>query len=212
MKYQITGRYRFLFHLQQELQGHLLFLDAELAYPTSTGFALKLDLIGAATGRLEASTNVDLEQIYRDPKNAKVDIKLIPSTDIEVAGLFLIDADAVATGLKVVSNLHSSTGGHFIAKVLENGQGIDIQFGLPVEKQEIITASNELVYVTREKGQKEKIVPLKFETDKKDYTGCFDQLSGIIGLTLCCEMSLPFSVSGKICFILYSLKIFFLKT
>ncbi|XP_026318173.1 apolipophorins-like [Hyposmocoma kahamanoa] len=183
-------------HFQQELRAHLLFLDAELAYPTSTGFPLKLDLIGAATGRLELGTNIDLRQIYRNPKNAKIDVKLVPSTDIEIAGLFLVDADAVATGLKVVTNLHSSTGGHLIAKVLEDGRGIDLQFGLPIEKQEIITASNDLIFVTREKGRKEKETALKVDTQTKEYTGCFDQVSGLIGLTLCGEVVVPFSVSG----------------
>lgn len=184
-------------HFKQELRAHLLFIDAELAYPTSTGLPLKLDLVGSATGRLEVATNIDLRQIYRNPTDAKVDVKLLPSTDVQVAGLFLVDADAVATGLKVVTNLHSSTGGHLIAKVLENGRGIDLQFALPIEKQEIVTASNDLVYFTAEKGQKEKQIPLKFDTDKKDYAGCFDQLSGLLGLTLCGELSVPFSVSGK---------------
>lgn len=183
--------------LQQELRAHLLFLDAELAYPTSTGFPLKLDLVGAATGRLELGTNIDLRQIYRNPKNAKIDVKVVPSTDVEIAGLFLVDADAVATGLKVVTNLHSSTGGHLIAKVLEDGRGIDLQFGLPIEKQEIITASNDLIFVTREKGHKEKQTTLKVDTQTKEYAGCFDQASELIGLTLCGEVVVPFSVSGK---------------
>lgn len=155
-----------------------------------------MDLIGAATGRLELGSNIDLRQIYRSPKNAKIDVKLVPSTDVEIAGLFLVDADAVATGLKVVTNLHSSTGGHLIAKVLEEGRGIDIQFGLPIEKQEIITASNDLIFVTREKGRKEKETALKVDTQTKEYAGCFDQVSGFIGLTLCGEVVLPFSISG----------------
>lgn len=103
--------------MQNEIRGHLLFLDAELAYPTSTGLTLKLDLVGAATARVDVGTNIDIRQCLRNPENAKVDIKLIPSTDIEIAGVMMIDADAVGTGLKVVTNLHSSTGGHLIAKV-----------------------------------------------------------------------------------------------
>lgn len=111
-------------------------------------------------------------------------------------GLFYVDGDAVATGLKVVNNLHSSTGAHVVAKLIENGQGFDLQLGLPVDKQEIVTASHDLVYFTREKGQEEKHVALKVDVDRKEYAGCFDQLSGILGLTLCGEVSVPFSVSG----------------
>ncbi|CAG9133770.1 unnamed protein product [Plutella xylostella] len=184
-------------HFQQEIRAHLLFLDAELAYATSTGLPLKLKLIGAATGRFEVATSVDIRQIIKDPKNAKFDVKLIPSTDIEVSGLFLVDADAVATGIKVVTNLHSSTGGHVIVKILENGQGFDLQIGLPIEKQEIVTASNDLVIVTAEKGQKAESVSVKTDVDKKEYSGCFDQLAGMLGLTLCGEVSVPFSLSGQ---------------
>ncbi|KAL0810218.1 hypothetical protein ABMA28_011000 [Loxostege sticticalis] len=183
-------------NFQYELRSHLLFLDAQLAYPTSTGFPLKLDLVGSATARVELSTNVDVRQILKSPQNAKVDVKVVPSSDIEIAGIFLVDADAVATGLKVITNLHSSTGGHVIAKVLENGNGFDLQLGLPIEKQEILTASHDLVYFTAEKGQPEKHVALKTNADRKDYSGCFDQLSGLLGLTLCGELSVPFSVSG----------------
>lgn len=183
-------------NFQKEIRTHLLFIDAELAYPTSTGFPIKLDLVGSATARLDIGTNIDLRQIYRNPKNAKIDVKLVPSTDIEISGIFLVDADAVTTGLKVMTNLHSSTGGHVIAKVLEDGRGIDLQFGMPIDKQEILTASSDLVYFAAEKGRKERHIPLKVDTDRKEYTGCFDQLSGMIGLTLCGEVSVPFSVSG----------------
>ncbi|CAG5023070.1 unnamed protein product [Parnassius apollo] len=64
----------------------------------------------------------------------------------------MVDAHSIGAGLKVVTNLHSSTGGHLIAKMIENCQGFDIQFGLPVEKQEILVASNEVIYFYAQKG------------------------------------------------------------
>lgn len=174
----------------------MLFIDAELSYPTSTGLPLKLDIVGAATGRLEVATNVDIRQCIHSPKDAKVDIKLVPSTDVEVTGALLVDADAIAAGLKVIVNLHSSTGGHVIAKVLENGRGFDLQIGLPVDKQEIITASNDLVYFYYEKGQPEKQTPVKMDNVVKENTGCFDQAAEFLGLTVCGEMTVPFTVAG----------------
>ena len=183
--------------LQQEVRAHMLFLDAELAYPTSTGLPLKLDVVGAATGRLEVATNVDIRQCIHSPKDAKIDIKLVPSTDIEISGALFVDADAIAAGLKVIVNLHSSTGGHVIAKVLENGRGFDLQLGLPVDKQEIITASNDLVYFFSEKGQPEKHTAIKMDNVVKENTGCFDQAADFLGLTVCGEMTVPFTVSGE---------------
>ncbi|XP_023946306.2 apolipophorins [Bicyclus anynana] len=183
-------------HFQQELRGHLLFLDAELAYPTSTGLPLKLDAVGAATGRVDVSSSIDIRQCLKNPESAKVDIKLIPSTDVEVSLMMLVDAGAVATGLKVMTNLHSSTGSHVVAKVIENGHGIDLQWGLPLDKQEILTASSDMVFFTTEKGQLEKQKPISAATEKNEYSGCFDQLSQVLGLTLCGKVSLPFSFSG----------------
>ncbi|KAH9637818.1 hypothetical protein HF086_017596 [Spodoptera exigua] len=183
-------------HFQQEFRAHMLFIDAELAYPTSTGLPLKLDIVGAATGRLEVATNIDIRQCISNPKDAKIDIKLVPSTDIEITGALLVDADAIAAGLKVIVNLHSSTGGHVVAKVLENGRGFDLQIGLPVEKQEIVTASNDLVYFYAEKGQVEKHTPIKMDNVVKENAGCFDQAADFIGLTVCGEMTVPFTVSG----------------
>lgn len=184
-------------NFKQELRANLLFLDAELVYPTATGLPLKLDLVGAATGRVDVVTNIDFNKLFSGSEDRKVEIKLVPSTDIEVSGLFLVDANAVATGLKVINNLHSSTGGHLIAKSIEGGRGFDIQFGLPIDKQEILTASNDIVFFTAEKGRQEKHIPVKIETTRKEYSGCFDQLSGVLGLTLCGEVSIPFAVSGE---------------
>ncbi|XP_050357243.1 apolipophorins [Nymphalis io] len=184
-------------NFQQELRGHILFMDAELAYPTSTGLPLKLDAVGSATARVDVSTNMDIRQILKSPQSAKVDIKLVPSSDVEISLIMLIDADCLSTGLKVVTNLHSSTGGQIIAKVIGNGQGFDLQWGLPIDKQEILTASNDLVFFTAEKGQLEKHIPIKTGSEKNEYSGCFDQLSGVLGLTLCGKVSLPFSFSGQ---------------
>lgn len=121
----------------------------------------------------------------------------MPSTDIEVTGALVVDADAIAAGLKVIVNLHSSTGGHVIAKVLENGRGFDLQIGLPIDKQEIITASNDLVYFYAEKGQLEKQTPVKLDNVVKENTGCFDQAAEFLGLTVCGELTVPFTFSGK---------------
>ncbi|XP_037295541.1 apolipophorins isoform X2 [Manduca sexta] len=184
-------------HFQQEIRSHLLFMDAELAYPTSVGLPLRLNLIGAATARLDVATNIDIRQIFQSPQNAKADIKFVPSTDFEISGAFIIDADAFSTGIKVITNLHSSTGVHVNAKVLENGRGIDLQIGLPVDKQELIAASSDLVFVTAEKGQKEKQKVIKMEKGENEYSACFDQLSGPLGLTMCYDMVLPFPIVNR---------------
>lgn len=43
---------------------------------------------------------------------------IIFSANIEATGTLLIDADVVASGLKVISSLHTSTGSHIVTKVI----------------------------------------------------------------------------------------------
>lgn len=56
----------------------MILLDSELAFPTSTGFSLKLNAEAAATTKIQFSGNVDIRQIMNDPKNCKIDIKFVP--------------------------------------------------------------------------------------------------------------------------------------
>lgn len=56
----------------------MILLDSELAFPTTTGFSLKLNAEAAATTKIEFSGNLDMKQIMNDPKNCKIDFKLVP--------------------------------------------------------------------------------------------------------------------------------------
>lgn len=57
---------------------HSLLLDAELSYPTSSGFPLKIQAQGAGAFHVETVFNVDFEQIKNNPKNTKFDVSFVP--------------------------------------------------------------------------------------------------------------------------------------
>lgn len=55
-----------------------MFLDVEVAYPTSVGIPLKVTVTGTGTMKLETSGQIDVKRIIKDPKNANFKLVLIP--------------------------------------------------------------------------------------------------------------------------------------
>lgn len=177
-----------------------MFLDAELAYPTSTGFPLKLSIDGAMSSKIQTSGKLDLISYFSvkegvDPPLAK--LSFVPSTNIEVAGKLTIDAHFVENGLKVASTLYASTGGAAEIEVYESKKtGYDVKYRLPLQKQQI-SANHEIVFNTRELGMKEVDQKLKFP-QAKDFEVCADQVSKLIGLTFCAEINSPNNANQNI--------------
>lgn len=184
----------FIFLLQRSLRSNVLFLDAELAYPTSLGFPLRLSVEGSSSIQIQTSGSIDLATLSKLDKTASLKLKLIPSANIEIAGRITFDAFVIENGLKVASTLYTATGGDLNVVVQEKLGGFDVKFGLPVEKQTIISATHDIVFTTRELGQLEKSVPLKF-VQNNDFTVCLDQLKAFIGITGCADIVGP-NLSG----------------
>ncbi|KAL1502570.1 hypothetical protein ABEB36_007695 [Hypothenemus hampei] len=169
---------------------NIVFLNAEVNYPTSLGFPLRLAVEGTANLQVKTEGGVDLRQLINNPeKPGEIKIKVIPSANIELNGRLTLDALVVENGLKVISTLYTSTGGDLKAS-WDRSSGFDIKFGIPVKEQKLISANHEIVFVTREQSIREENVPLKF-TQVKDFSICLDQLSPFIGLTFCAEINGP---------------------
>lgn len=169
-------------HFEETLRSNLLFLDAELSYPTSAGFPLRLGVEGSANLQVKTSGSFDPHS------SKKIKFALIPSANIEVAGRLTVDTLVVESGLKVISTLHTATGGDLNVELLGNGE--DVKFSFPIDKQNILSASHDVVFHTREWGAPEVNTPLKF-AQNKDFSICLDQLSPFIGLTFCGEFTGP---------------------
>lgn len=84
------------------------------------------------------------------------------SANIEVSGGLIVDAHFVQTGLKITSNMLTSTGSDLTLKLV-NGKEVDVKLGLPVEKQVIMSFSHDLEFATQELGKPESHVALQFK-------------------------------------------------
>lgn len=181
-------------NFDRSLRSNVLFLDAELAYPTSLGFPLRLSVEGSSSIQIQTSGNIDLDALSKLDRTVLLKLKLIPSANIEIAGRITFDAFVLENGLKVASTLYTATGGDINVQIYENLKGVDVKFGLPIEKQTIVSATHDIVFTTRELGQLEKAVPLKF-VQNNDFAICFDQVKAFIGVTACADIVGP-NLSG----------------
>lgn len=181
-------------NFDRSIRSNVLFLDAELAYPTSLGFPLRLSVEGSSSIQVQTSGNVDLDALSKLDRTVSLKLKLIPSANIEIAGRITFDAFVLENGLKVASTLYTATGGDINVQIYENLKGVDVKFGLPIEKNTIVSATHDIVFTTRELGQLEKSVPLKF-VQNNDFAVCLDQLKTFIGITACADIVGP-NLSG----------------
>lgn len=76
------------------------------------------------------------------------------SASVELLGEFVVDAYAVEAGLKVATTLHTATGADINVKAT-GGLGVDVTFGLPVKKQDVITLKSEVLTTVHERGKSE---------------------------------------------------------
>ncbi|XP_017768375.1 PREDICTED: apolipophorins [Nicrophorus vespilloides] len=189
------------------LHSNMMFLDAELSYPTSMGMPLRLAVEGTSSVQLKASGSMDINALLSDDKDTIAKLTMIPSANIEIVGSMILDAAVMENGLKVTSTLYTATGGAAVLEFFNTANGTDVKFSLPIDKQQLLSAKHEVVFTSREVGHVEHQTPCKF-IENKDFSICFDQLSPMIGLTACAELngpnpqlnqgvSLPFPFNGN---------------
>ncbi|KAK1130809.1 hypothetical protein K0M31_018919 [Melipona bicolor] len=174
-------------NLNYDIENYLQFLDSELVYPTGLGTALSLGLTGTSALRLKTYGKLDLRAMLKDPKNANFRVAMEPSVSVRIAGNLVVQAPGVESGMKIVTTLHTATSSDISVAVLD-GHGIDVNFGIPKKKQEIVSVQSEVLLSSGAKGN-EYVAP-KFHKGKK-FSDCFEQLSTVLGITLCGQVSYP---------------------
>nr|ATU82717.1 venom apolipophorin-like protein 1 [Pristhesancus plagipennis] len=177
-------------NLKFDYRKHLTFLDEEVLYPTGLGLPLKVKAIGSTAYRVKVDGKIDIPALVKDPSNSDVRLQVIPSAAIEVRGDIVLGAIAFEGGVKVTLNLHTSTGSDVTFRVID-GHGVDVKFGLPVKKQDIISISTDVNTVIRHDNSPEKNIPIAFDVKREKYSGCFDQLNEVLGVTVCGEVDVP---------------------
>nr|XP_034187967.1 apolipophorins [Osmia lignaria] len=175
-------------NLNYDLENYMQFLDAELVYPTGLGTPLNLGVTGSSVVRMKTNGKLDIPAILKDPKNANFRIALDPSVSVNIVGNMIVQGLGAEAGMKIISTLHTASSTDVTVSVLD-GKGVDVNFGIPKRKQELISVSSEVLLSSGAKG--DKYVAPKFGKGKS-HSDCFDQFSTILGLTVCGQISYPY--------------------
>lgn len=177
----------------QVYEHHVLFLDADLVYPVGFGVPLRLGVQGSAAGRVEVGGKLDAKTFRKTPSFL---VKFVPSYNVEVSGTFIVDAQVVQAGLKLVSNVHSATGVEVDLKMQENKKSFDLNVRFPYKDQDVFSFDTNTFIVVREQDKASVEVPIAPESTKnrKDFSGCFDQFHAYVGVTVC--PSYEFNLGG----------------
>lgn len=171
------------------IENYLIFLDADLVYPTGLGVPMSLGVTGSSVINLKNSGKIDIPGIIKDPQNALIKLAVEPSASIRVEGRIIVQGFDVESGLKLVSTLHTATGSEITVKILE-GKGVDVNLNMLKRKQELISLSSQVLMSSGKKG--ENYVAPKFHGKSREHVDCFDQSASVFGFSLCGKVTLPY--------------------
>lgn len=124
-------------HQEMEWSKNFMFLDSTVIIPTITGLPLELSINGTASLALKAKGKLDIRRLVSWPTTFDIDGSLQPSGSVEISAMMGVDAFYSRYGMKMVSNVHTST--QLDAKLkAKNSETFDIEFKMPRDKQEIV--------------------------------------------------------------------------
>nr|NP_001259085.1 apolipophorin, isoform B [Drosophila melanogaster]NP_001284720.1 apolipophorin, isoform C [Drosophila melanogaster]NP_001284721.1 apolipophorin, isoform D [Drosophila melanogaster]NP_524634.2 apolipophorin, isoform A [Drosophila melanogaster]Q9V496.2 RecName: Full=Apolipophorins; AltName: Full=Retinoid- and fatty acid-binding glycoprotein; Contains: RecName: Full=Apolipophorin-2; AltName: Full=ApoL2; AltName: Full=Apolipophorin II; Short=ApoLII; Contains: RecName: Full=Apolipophorin-1; AltNa len=180
---------------EKQFSSHHLFLDTDLAYPTSIGVPLELVAQGFAATKVDLAVSLDINAILEQNwQKAKYRLKFVPSVDINANVQIGFNAQVLSTGLRVVSSAHSATGSDITVAVISDGEGFNVDLELPREKLELINFNVDTeLYVAEQ--DKQKAIALKGNKKNKNSQPseiCFNQLE-LVGLNICIKSSTSLS-------------------
>lgn len=153
-------------------------IETELSYPTISGFPLTLKLNSTATLGLR----MDGKFAMRSFRDIDIEGLVYPSAVVQVDATMLMDANVAKTGIKVSSNVHTSSFMDGKLKI-EGGNVIDLAFNLPQDKVELINVQSKTVFIENDiKKIQEK------ENENGNFGECIDT-DVILGVKWCAGLS-----------------------
>lgn len=180
-----------------------MFLDSIYVVPLASGLPVRLDFTGSAACNFSMSGLLDSKRI------AQNDIEFVsnigPSVSVNVVGSMAVDAFYTSAGVKLRSNVFSSSAIqlHLNVKGLRT---VQLSLGLPNKKMEVFSVGTDIL-LTSGRGEKYKETPLGFlivdqnnDNSKRTNvpsnvianTSCsWPALDRLIGLKLCVDYQLP---------------------
>ncbi|XP_052061384.1 apolipophorins-like [Mytilus californianus] len=161
-----------------------MLLDSSIIVPTVTGLPLNLKVIATSTIDLNAKGKMD----FRSPsKSIVLEGSISPSGAVEVSSTMSIDAFVTKSGLKMVSNFHTSTA--VTAKFeLDKNQELTMLLDIPKEKSEILQVKSQF-FIVHAGTEKEQQMIAKDRLTKRSCSGA--TIARVTGVEFCIDMSLP---------------------
>lgn len=162
-----------------------VFLEVSYEVPLSSGFPLAVQTFGASSIDFRASGQFHGKSIWPIPKfNIKGMIK--PSVSLDVTISMKSDYFFGSTGANVRSNLYSSSSVETNFTV--NGKNyISLQFGLPQDRNEIISVKSEMFIQRGDTELMQKGIRKRYNNS----TCTWPLVERSIGLKVCSKYSLP---------------------
>ncbi|KAL3868012.1 hypothetical protein ACJMK2_040851 [Sinanodonta woodiana] len=161
----------------------IMLIDTTMVIPTGVGLPLNLTLNATASIALKVSGQMNL---VKPSTSVVLDGSLAPSGAIAVSSIMSIDATVVRGGLKMVSTLHSSTGGK-VKVELKKKQLFNLQLDLAQDKMDILDVKSKF-FIFFDNIHKEQ----KMHTTDYSYKKCTSEKSAqVIGLEICTASFVP---------------------
>ncbi|XP_066998183.2 uncharacterized protein Apoltp [Anabrus simplex] len=163
-----------------------VFLDTDYIVPTSTGLPINLNAVGTAAVNLKLSGSLKGTDFM---KTGELDVKgnIRPSVSMDVVGSLGVDAYYAGTGIKLKTNLYTSSAidGHLKVR---GKRLVSLSFNVPKEKTEIITAQSELVVMHGEEEELQRGI----EKGRVEKHMCsWPSLDQTLGLNFCGVLQFP---------------------
>lgn len=162
-----------------------VFLEASYEVPLTSGFPLALNAYGASSIDLRASGSLNGDSFWQNPKFA-IKGKLKPSISMDIIGTMQTDYFYGASGIRVKSNLYSSSS--VVANLKVDGKNyVSLQFGLPQDRNDIISARSELIVLRHEREIRQTGIAKRYSNSSCTWPG----IERAVGLKVCSDYSLP---------------------
>lgn len=162
-----------------------VFLEAEYEVPLTSGFPLALHAYGASSIDMRASGSLDGDRFWQNPKFNIIG-KIKPSVSLDIIGTMQSDYFYGTSGIRVKSNLYSSVSIETNLKV-DGKNYVSLQFGLPQDRNDIISARSELIVLRHEKEIRQPGIEKRYANSSCTWPG----VERAIGLKVCSDYSLP---------------------
>lgn len=165
----------------------VMFLDSTLIIPTALGLPLNLTVNGSTSVDLKATHNMDVKKLFANSQAFEVEATLNPSAAVEIVGLMSVDAFVTQVGLKMSSQIHTSTA--VKARVeLARGQIFSVELDMPRDSQELFSYLSKF-YIVHDSYEKEQKMIVANRHENRACSG--EGVSRVLGLELCTVLSFP---------------------